>query len=321
MEFKERPRVVISACLGFENCRYNGEMLKEDFIEKLKQKVDFIPVCPETSIGLGIPREVIRIIAEDDIPRLIQPKTSMDVTAAMHCFADSFVKGLPAIDGFVLKGKSPSCGYKDAKHYSGLQKGACSKKGSGVFADRLIKSFPLHPIIDDGQLNDYKYRENYLIKLFMQARLRVISEMLSLEELIDFHEKNRLLIMCYSIQAYKKLSEYVKNTDDISLHSILPRYLERLQRATAKIARYTSNARILLMAAQDISKQLKEKDRHFIEETIEKYRKGILPFSVPLYIIKAYATHVDNTALLQQSLFMPFPEELQELRDSGKARI
>ena len=57
-----RPRIVISRCLEFDACRYNGMLISDQFIKKMKNFCDFITVCPEVEIGLGIPRDPILFI-------------------------------------------------------------------------------------------------------------------------------------------------------------------------------------------------------------------------------------------------------------------
>ncbi|MGM0497617.1 MAG: 2-thiouracil desulfurase family protein, partial [Bacteroidota bacterium] len=47
-----KPVVIVSKCLGFEKCRYDGTMISEYFLQALQDYVDFIPVCPEKKIGL-----------------------------------------------------------------------------------------------------------------------------------------------------------------------------------------------------------------------------------------------------------------------------
>lgn len=321
MQTVEKPTVVISACLGFEKCRYNGEMFRDEFIEKLQNSVRFIPICPETSIGLSVPREVIRIIQADDKLLLYQPSTNRNLTEAMLSFSNHFVMQLPQVEGFILKCKSPSCAYKDAKHYSGLEKGAHSSKGNGMFTQVLLSHFPLHPFTHDGQLNDYKYREHFLIKLFMLATLHRIIEKKSIKGLMDFHRDNELLMMCYSRQAYKELTAILSEAYSLSFEEISNRYLNRLLKALTKVSRYTSNINTLLLAAANISPNIQHKEKANLTDVIDKYQKGYLPFSVPLYIIKTYAIQYENDKLLQQTLFSPFPDELMELRDSGKIRI
>jgi len=75
----ERPKVVSSKCIEFEACRWNGAIIKSEFVEKLKDYVEFYPVCPEVEIELGIPRDPIRVIELDGKLRLYQPSTERDL--------------------------------------------------------------------------------------------------------------------------------------------------------------------------------------------------------------------------------------------------
>jgi len=75
--------VVSSKCLEFEACRYNGVMIPDPFVRKLIPLADFLPVCPEMEIGLGVPRDPIRVVSEKGGLRLIQPSTGLDCTEKM----------------------------------------------------------------------------------------------------------------------------------------------------------------------------------------------------------------------------------------------
>ena len=73
--------------------------------------VEFLPVCPEVEIGLGVPRDPIRLVRvrKDDEPSLIQPSSGLDLTAKMLDFAREFLAGLEgSVEGFILKSRSPS---------------------------------------------------------------------------------------------------------------------------------------------------------------------------------------------------------------------
>src|SRR6202012_323427 len=98
-----RPRVGVSSCLLGEPVRFNGGHKRSRFLtDELGPHVDWVPYCPEIEIGLGTPGEPIRLETGD---RLTNRSGTADHTAAMT--------GLPlpeAIDGYVFKAKSPSCG-------------------------------------------------------------------------------------------------------------------------------------------------------------------------------------------------------------------
>ena len=110
MEETLRPQVIVSKCMGFAACRYNGQTLPDKFVDKLKDYVDYYPVCAELEIGLGVPRDPVRLVQEDGQTVLYQPASDSEHTAAMIAFAQSYFDGLAAVDGLILKGRSPSCG-------------------------------------------------------------------------------------------------------------------------------------------------------------------------------------------------------------------
>jgi len=97
------PRLVSSKCIEFEPCRYNGLIIKSSIVEKLKEYVEFHPVCPEVEIGLGIPRAPIRLEESNGNLELVQPSTAVNLTVEMSQFSNSFLESLDTIDGFILK--------------------------------------------------------------------------------------------------------------------------------------------------------------------------------------------------------------------------
>ena len=56
-----KPKLIISKCLNSEKCRYNGQAYDDKVISLLRKYVDLETVCPETEIGLKVPRNPIRI--------------------------------------------------------------------------------------------------------------------------------------------------------------------------------------------------------------------------------------------------------------------
>ncbi|MGC8804414.1 MAG: DUF523 domain-containing protein, partial [Candidatus Ratteibacteria bacterium] len=133
-----RPVIVLSACLNSEPVRYNGEIIRDAFVEKLKNFVDVITVCPEIEIGLSVPRDPIKLYFEKDTYRIYQTKTGLDLTAKLIRFSTEFLNHLKNIDGFLLKGKSPSCGFSGTKVYRDKNAKDILKRGMGLFA-QIVK--------------------------------------------------------------------------------------------------------------------------------------------------------------------------------------
>src|SRR5213594_299566 len=106
-------RLGISACLLGHEVRYDGGHKRDPFLAAtLARFVEWVPVCPEVELGLGVPREPIRLTGQAGAPRLVGESSGRDFTRAMLAFAGARVAGLEIrrLSGFVLKKGSPSCG-------------------------------------------------------------------------------------------------------------------------------------------------------------------------------------------------------------------
>lgn len=162
----KKPKIYMSRCFGFDKCRYDGKDFFCDFAEKLKQEAEIIHWCPEVAIGLGCPREKIRVVRIDKKDLLFQPETGKFFTEKMTETSINYLKTLGNIDGFFLKAKSPSCGVKNTKLYRGTSDELISTDVSGFFAVQVMKLFPNVPILTEEDLKDEAKTKNFLEKVF-----------------------------------------------------------------------------------------------------------------------------------------------------------
>ncbi|MFC1576207.1 DUF523 domain-containing protein [Candidatus Omnitrophota bacterium] len=161
-----KPKVFVSKCLGLSACRWDGGIAPDPFIEKLKPRVDFIGICPECEIGLGVPREPLRIIFKRNFYRLIQLNTGKDLTASILKFTSKFLKTHKKIDAFILKSRSPSCGIKNVKAYANLKASRPIEKTSGFFAKEILKQLPDMAVETEETLANLRRRKKFIAKLF-----------------------------------------------------------------------------------------------------------------------------------------------------------
>ena len=141
MRYFPTPIVVVSKCLEFGPVRYNGEAIPDKVVQRLDEFVEFMPVCPEVEIGLGIPRDVIRLVDAENGPRLVQPATEKDLTETMVRFTRGYLDSLSDVDGFLLKGRSPTCGIADVKVYNQSDHAQVIKKTDGLFTKEVLGTF------------------------------------------------------------------------------------------------------------------------------------------------------------------------------------
>lgn len=318
MQINEKPILCVSRCLGFESCRYNGGIIRDETIDSLKNFVTFITVCPECDIGLSTPRESLRLVEKENSTHIVQSDINYDFTNKMNDFSNTFLEQLDEVDGFILKSRSPSCGIKDVKIYSSIEKGASSKKGKGLFAEATYNKYIGYPIEDEGRLTNYKLRESFFTKIFLFSQFRHIKKTDSIEELLNFHSINKMLFNSFNIKETKEMGKLIANHEHKKIDQILDEYEIHFKLALQRAPRYTSNINILQHCLGYFTKYITTSEREFILDSIEKYRIGQLPLSSPLNIIKSYIIRFDIEYLKSQRFFRPYPDELLEVRDSGK---
>ncbi|WP_078556739.1 YbgA family protein [Bacillus alkalicellulosilyticus] len=319
-----KPTIVVSRCIEFSACRYNGDKLSDQTVCSLRPYVEFIPVCPEIEIGLGTPRDVIRLIADgEETTRLIQPKTNRDLTDLMTEFSTEFIEEVSEkqIDGFILKNRSPSCAITDAKVYHSADKSAHTlRTGSGLFTQRVLKAHPDVAVEDEGRLKNFRIREHFLTKLFTLASFRKQKQTMSMDELNQFHKENKYLFMAYQPQILKKLGQIVGNQQKKPLELVIEEYERELIIMFKKAPKYTANINVFEHIFGYFSSHLTTNEKQYFLSVLNKYREKKLPISGVVSILKAWAHRFDNQYLLSQTFFEPYPESLIDISDSGKGR-
>jgi len=315
-----KPHVVFSRCLGFEHCRYNGNIIQEQAVEHLKPFVEIETVCPEVEIGLGIPREPIRLVGDVAAPTLVQPATGLDVTKKMQAFIKKRLAGLDSPDGFILKYSSPSCGPREVKCYVNEKKGAASTKTAGMFGGAVMRAFPGCVIEDEGRLKNFDIRQHFLTRLFARARLRDLMKRPSMKGLVSFQAEHKLLLMAYNQSKMRELGRLVANPDRRKLDEILPDYAALFSKSLERAPRRVSAINVLMHALGYVSDELSKAEKAFFLDSLEQFRNGHVPLSVPTSLMRAWIIRFEVAYLADQVYFEPYPQALVEVLDSGKGR-
>jgi len=164
-----KPKVVVSSCLLGEKVRYDGGSVSDSNVEDILKFAQPIGVCPEVGIGLPVPREKVFLQRDKNDLKLIQEKSGKDFTKEMGDFSQRFLSNLKGVDGFILKGKSPSCGITGAKTYKNKDRTGYIGRRTGLFAREVKKKFPCLPAADEILLKDKEFRDLFLIRLFLSC--------------------------------------------------------------------------------------------------------------------------------------------------------
>ena len=291
----------VSSCLLGEEVRFNGGHKRYRFLaDSLDPYVEWVAYCPEVSIGLGTPREAIRLTAAG---RLVNRAGTADHTAAMAALP------LPAdLDGYVFKAKSPSCGIRAIPRYR--QDGGADHSGRGLYAARVLSAFPLLAVEDEGRLNDPGLRDSFVERIFAAARLRsFFSGPWSAGDLVAFHARHKLQLLAHDPARYRAAGRVVAAAGTAPREHTVVLYRDLFLAAMASPASRGRNANALQHAYSRIGRELDRPRRHDLVTRIEAYRHGEEPLSVPVALLAHHASGLPWLA--EQTYLRPFPAALR----------
>jgi uncharacterized protein YbbK (DUF523 family) len=221
-----RVRIGISSCLLGDAVRYDGGHKRDAFLaDVLGPLVEWVKVCPEVEIGMGTPREPIRLTEQGGRIRLLAVLTGVDHTDTMVSYAARRTDALADEDlcGYVLKTDSPSCGMTRVKVYGG--NGPPARRGVGMFAAALLARFPHLPVEDEGRLADPRLRENFIERVFAYRRIRDLFESSwRVGDLGAFHTAHTPVLLAHSTQHCARLGRLVARAETIDRESLRARY-------------------------------------------------------------------------------------------------
>lgn len=299
-----KPTLLISACLNGLAYRYNGTSANDEIVDRIKSLFNLINICPEVSIGLGIPRKPIRLNKENQIIKVIQEETNLDVTKKLEKFSHEIIeKYKDKIHGVILKAKSPSCGIANAKFYV---QGKVYGRTYGVFAKALKENLPHLPMIDEGRLRNKDLLWEFLTKVFMLYRFQQTKE--NINKLLDFHTKYKYIFMGISQKHLKILGYILAQHKKENFKKILNNY-ENTLKDMLKLGFKKSNLfNTLLHIFGHISKNLSQREKTNFLRIVNNYKNSKIDFYSVVEILRVYALRLNDEYLISQYLFEPFNE-------------
>jgi uncharacterized protein YbgA (DUF1722 family)/uncharacterized protein YbbK (DUF523 family) len=309
-----KPRIGISSCLLGHNVRFDGGHKRDPFlVETFGQFVEWVPVCPEVELGLGAPRDSLRLAqtrGPDDL-RMVNNRTGEDITGAMRGWAAARVDTLAAQDlsGYILKKDSPSCGMERVKVYG--PGGVPARSGRGLFAAALMSRLPDLPVDEEGRLTDPRLRDNFIERVFAYQRLTAFfRSRWTVGGLVRFHTSHKLALLAHDPRAYAALGRLVAEVKPRDRAAVQRDYRAGFMEALARPATPRKQVNVLMHMLGYFRKTLDEATRRDLLQTIEDYRQGLVPLVVPITLFRHYVRRQGEAYLAAQVYLDPHPKEL-----------
>ena len=306
-------RLGISSCLMGHEVRFDGGHKRNSFLmQNLGEHVDWFPLCPEVEIGLGTPRESIRLEGTAEETRLVAPRSGRDLTETMRSWAQSQMPtiGQWALHGFVLKKGSPSCGLFRVRVYD--NNGMPSHDGRGLFAQELTRKFPLLPAEEEGRLHDPRLRENFIDRIFCFRRwTELLAEGPGPGDLVRFHTAHKLTVLSHSPDHYQKLGRLVAGSGGLPWLETLSSYGRFLSESLRVHATPGRHANVMHHLMGFLKSALDGEDKKELLEEIERHRKGQVPLIVPLTLLNHHLRRQQVPDWVYSQVYLnPYPREL-----------
>jgi len=303
-----RPRIGISRCLLGEEVRFDGGHKRDTFLTKVFGRwVDWVPVCPEVEVGMGIPREAIHLVADaDGVPsggqlvRLLGVKSGTDWTADMSRYSRDRVRGLAGqnLSGYVLKKDSPSCGMERVRVH---ERGMRTRNGRGLFAEALLEAMPNLPVEEEGRLNDPALRENFIERVFAYQRVRALfASRWTAGALVHFHTVHKLQLLAHSRSGYTELGRLVAGVKGRGRRELAESYETAFMHTLRKLASPGRHADVMTHILGHFKRLLDDGDRRELLEAIDAHRRGEVPLAVPITLIRHHVRRHDVEYLRDQ---------------------
>jgi uncharacterized protein YbgA (DUF1722 family)/uncharacterized protein YbbK (DUF523 family) len=309
----ETLKLGISSCLHGAEVRFNGAHKRDDLLlGAIGRYVRWVTVCPEVELGLGVPRETLRLEGDPGSPRLVQTQARRDITDGMREWAKARLAKLAEndLDGYIAKKNSPSCGVFRVKLYD--KNGIPSGASRGVFADELVKAFPLLPVEEEGRLRDPIIRENFIERIFAYHRLKALMKPEATPAaLVAFHTSHKLALMAHHPDRQRELGSIVADAGNRPFGEIAAEYAMLFMETLAIWATRGKHANALTHAFGFVKDHLDARDKKELIGLIEDYRRGIVPLIVPVTLLKHHlGRHPVPDWIHQQVYLNPYPKEL-----------
>ena len=315
-----RLRIGVSACLLGHSVRYDGGHKRHRVVtETLSRIFNVVAVCPEWEAGMGVPREPVELVGDPEEPRMIGKRSGTDWTETMRQHGRQRAAEIEKlqVSGFILKQGSPSCGLDRVP----VQSEDADLTGRGLFAQTLAETLPLMPMEEEGRLDDAQLCETFVERVHAYRRWHdwTGEEASSLQRLMDFHARHKLTLLAHSETHMRLLGRLLAKAGTAPLDRVTARYGSLFMEALKQPATTGTNTNALQHAMGFLSGRMDPEERNRLAALVDDYRRGLVPLSAPLALIRRHAAEQGAEYVLRQSFFHERPMS-EPLRNSQPQR-
>lgn len=293
----ERIRIGVSACLVGERVRFDGGHKRQSFVAGvLAREFELLPICPEVAIGLGVPRQPIRLRGAPQGPRAVGVEdAALDVTDALAAFGRATATTLGGISGYVFKSKSPSCGLWRVKLYR--PDDSLGRDGRGLYAGEIVRALPLLPAVEEGGLARPEGQAAFIARVYAFRRWQeLLAAGLTAASLAQFHAAHELVLLARGRESLRPLARLIANRAERPLAETAQAYGEGYMKAMGRPATRRRQSEALRRLLAGVDDRLDAAERSEAAAAIDAYRAGELALAAPLGLLGRHVGGADDDA-------------------------
>ncbi len=303
-------RIGVSACLLGQKVRHDGGHKHSRYLtDILADFFQLVPTCPEAEVGMGTPRESVRLKGPVEAPEMIS-KSGVDWTRRMTRWSRSKARKLAGEDlhGFVFMKRSPSCGLFRVPV---MQPNGQPLPGRGIFALEFARAYPHTPVEEVGRLSDPRLRENFLERVFAHHRVtELFAGRWKRGDVVAFHSREKYFLLAHSQKHYKELGQLVAAIADFQPRDFRDKYFATYMEGLSAKATNRRHVNTLQHIAGHLREHVGEAERQRIHEVIQDFGRELVPLVVPVTLLRHYIEIHDIPYVKDQVYLNPSPKEL-----------
>lgn len=295
---KEKPIIAVSACLMGQNVRHDGSNASyETLATEWSSNFQFLPICPEIDIGMGVPRGETKLVKSANKIVLMESSNGQDFTEQMLEYAQTQSDFLidSGICGLVVKSNSASCGLQGVAVQTPGQTSPLTN-GKGLFTMVFTTLNPHIPVIEEKRLTDSTQAEHYLSRVqFFNGWLMFGRSGWTMEKLAQFHAENEYFLLSSVPHMVSNLNNLIHSLAANETHpeTIALEYMTKAQKSLNVVTIKGRVASTMELVLSKFSERISNAEKQEIIELINGFRTGKLPRNAPLSLLNRYLQEYD----------------------------
>ena len=304
-----KPVVVVSKCLEFEACRYNGERISASFIERLEPHVRFRPVCPEVEIGLGTPRDPIRIYLRGERKALYQPATRRHLTREDERLLGAVSGRSRRSRRLYSQGEIAVLRDHRRQNFSHRRSGRSRRPGAGPVRRGRARSVRLPRVRGRNRIERRRRSRGFPHQNLRPRRLPGSQGNQAASTASPATTRRTSSCSWPAIRRpCARWGESRRTLINANFGEVASSYEDALLRLLARTPSRASYVNALTHAMGHLSEKITKSDKARFLDALEEYREGRIPLDGPLEMLREnWTTRFGSEYLEKQTIFEPYP--------------